>query len=52
MSAVGQTVHKLKLHDLTPKGTAWAYLSVNPPNKHPGSPGDPLCVVMAVLQTQ
>ena len=47
-----QTVHEPKLHALAQKGTAWAYLSVYPPNKHPGSPGDPLCVVMAVLQTQ
>lgn len=37
---------------LAQKGTAWAYLSVYPPNKHTGSPGDLLCVVMAVLQTQ
>lgn len=32
---VWQTVHKLKPHALVQKGTALAYLSVYPPNKHP-----------------
>lgn len=35
--------HEPKPHGLEQKAAVWAYLSVYPPNKHPSSPGEPLC---------